>query len=261
MLRSLRTLFERRRLLFQAVAIDLRSQYAGTVLGLAWVVLGPLLLLILYTIIYFVIFNVRVPNLSRAEYVLNVFAGLVPFLAFAQALTASASSISKERKLLYSSFPSEFVPMKSVISAYLIIVPATVLILLGDIVFSTPSWTLLLVPVVALAQLMLSIGLGFFLATAALVLRDINFLIQYIVIALMVVTPIAYTPDMIPHGLKPLLYANPLFYFVSANQHLILLNTLPPWHITVIGLLLTALFFFGGLWFFQRVRATLIDLL
>lgn len=257
----MRRLFERRRLLIRAVAVDLRSQHAGTVLGLTWVVLGPLLLLALYTVIYFVVYNVRVSSMTRAEYVLNVFAGLVPFLAFAQSLTASASSIGKERKLLYSSFPFEFVPMKAVISANLVVIPATVFIVIGDIAFSTPSWTLLLLPVVALAQLVLSIGIGFFLSAVALVLRDINFLIQYIIIALLVVTPIAYTPDMIPAELKPLLYVNPLFYFVSANQHLILLNTLPPWDITVIGMLLSVGFFFGGFWFFHRVRATLVDLL
>lgn len=261
MLRALRTLFARRALLLRAVGVDLRTQYAGTVLGLMWVVVGPLLLLSLYTVIYVVIYNVRVSNMTRVEYVLHVFAGLVPFLAFAQSMSASATSITKERKLLYSTFPFEFVPMKAVMSAHLIMVPATILLFAGDIVFSQTSWTLLLVPAVALAQLTFTMGLGFFLASAALVLRDINFLIQYIVIALLVITPIGYTPDMIPAGMKPLLYANPLFYFVTANQHLILLNTVPPWDIVLIGSSLAIMTFLGGFWFFHRVRSTLVDLL
>lgn len=261
LLKALRTLIERRGLLLRAVFIDLRSQYAGTALGLVWVVLGPLLLLSLYTVIYVLIYKLRVSSLTRAEYVLHVFAGLVPFLAFAQSLSASATSIGKERKLLYSTFPYEFVPMKAVISAHLILVPATAMIFLGDLIFSKATWTLLLVPVVALAQLMFTIGLGFFLAAAALVLRDINFLIQYIVIALLVTTPIGYTPDMVPAAMKPLLYANPLFYFVTANQYLILMNKLPPMDIVVIGLSLAVVTFIAGFWFFHRVRSTLVDLL
>jgi lipopolysaccharide transport system permease protein len=251
----------KRALLARSVDVELRTQYAGTVLGLIWVVLGPLLLLVLYALIYTVIFNVRVPNFTRFEYILNVFSGLVLFLAFSQAMVASSNSMVKERKLLFSSFPAEFIPTKAVIVSYVILIPATLFVVLGDVTFSQPSWTLLLVPVVALMQLMFSIGLGLMLALLSLVIRDINFLIQYVVIALLIVTPIAYTPDMIPERLAPLLYINPLFYFVSANQHLILMNTLPPPDIMILGALNTVVFFVGGFWIFRRARAALVDLL
>lgn len=257
----IRELWDKRLLLLRAVGVELRTQHAGTVLGLIWVVLGPLLLLALYTVIYAVVFEIRVPALTRIEYVLNVFSGLILFLAFSQALSAASSSLIRDRKVLFSSFPAAFIPIKSVIVAYVILLPATVFVVLGDVAFSRPTWTLILVPIVAFLQLLFSIGIGFLLAVLSLVIRDITFVLQYVVVALLVATPIAYTPDMIPAHLKSLLYVNPLFYFVSANQHLILLNRLPPPQVIVPAVALAFAFFLGGLWVFGRARSALIDLL
>lgn len=251
----------RRSLLWRAVKVEIQSQHAGTVLGLSWILLGPFLLLTLYAFIYAVVFEVRVPGLSRSEYILNVFSGLVLFLAFSQALTAATGALSKERKLMFSSFPAEFIPAKAVIVSYIVLLPATCFVIAGDVIFSSPSWHLLLLPVVALFQLAFSIGLGCLLSLLGLVMRDIGFLIQYIVIALLVVTPIAYTPDMIPPQIKPVLYINPLYYYVSANQHLILLNTLPPMVEIVLGITISLAMFFGGIWVFRRARIAMMDLL
>lgn len=248
-------------LLWRGVKVEVRVQHAGTVLGLAWIILGPFLLLTLYTVIYAVIFNVRMPNLSRAEYILNVFSGLVLFLAFSQAMSASTNALNREKKLIFSNFPAEFIPTKAIIVSYLVLLPATFFVIIGDVVLSTPSWHLLLLPIVALLQLMFSIGLGCLLSLLGLVMRDINFLIQYIVIALLVITPISYTPDMVPAGLKPFFYLNPLFYYVSANQHLILLNTLPPMIEIVLGTALSIIMFITGLWLFKRARIAMMDLL
>lgn len=251
----------KRELLLRAIMVEIRAQHAGTLLGMAWIVLGPLLLLSLYSLIYAVVFDVRVPNFSRSEYILNVFSGLVLFIAFSQAMSASTTALSKEQKLIFSNFPSEFIPTKSVAVAYLVLLPATVFVVLGDAVFSRASWHLLLLPVVAILQLAFSIGIGCLLSLLGLVMRDISFLIQYIVIAVMIVTPIAYTPDMIPQKIKPLLYLNPLYYYVSANQHLILMNDLPPAIEVVIGAAMSVAMFLFGIWVFKRARMAMMDLL
>lgn len=253
--------FGRRDLLFRSIRVEIRSQHAGTVLGMAWIVLGPLILLSLYALIYAVIFDIRVPNFSRSEYILNVFSGLVLFIAFSQAMSASTLALSKEQKLIFSNFPSEFIPTKAVAVAYLVLLPASAFVVLGDIIYSKPSWHLLLLPLVALLQLAFSIGLGCLLSLFGLVMRDISFLIQYIVMALLIVTPIAYTPDMVPEKIKPLLYLNPLYYYVSANQHLILLNQLPPMIEIALGTVMSVGMFFGGVWVFKRARLAMMDLL
>jgi lipopolysaccharide transport system permease protein len=227
---------------------------------MAWIVVGPLILLSLYALIYAVVFDVRLPHFSRSEYILNVFSGLVLFIAFSQAMTASTTALNREQKLIFSNFPSEFIPTKSVAVAYLVLLPATLFVVLGDMVFSKMSWHLLLLPLVAILQLLFSVGLGCLLSLLGLVMRDISFLIQYFVMALLIVTPIAYTPDMVPAKIKPLLYLNPLYYYVSANQHLILLNQLPPIIEIVLGVTISIGMFLIGLWIFKRARMAMMDL-
>jgi lipopolysaccharide transport system permease protein len=248
-------------LLLRSISVEIRAQHAGTVLGMVWIVLGPLLLLSLYALIYAVVFEVRVPNFSRLEYILNVFSGLILFIAFSQAMSTATAALNKEQKLVFSNFPSEFIPTKSVAVAYLVLIPATLFVILGDVMFSQPSWHLLLVPFVAILQFAFSVGLGCLLSLLGLVMRDISFLIQYIVIAILIVTPIAYTPDMVPDRIKPLLYLNPLYYYVSANQHLILLNQVPPMIEIILGITMSISMFLLGVWVFKRARLAMMDLL
>lgn len=260
-MRLMDNFLNRRNLLLRSIMVEIRAQHAGTVLGMAWIILGPFLLLSLYALIYAVVFDVRLPHFTRSEYVLNVFSGLVLFIAFSQAMTAATTSLQKEQKLIFSNFPSEFIPTKAVAVSYIVLLPATFFVVLGDAVFSSPTWHLLLLPIVALLQLLFSIGIGCLLSLLGLVMRDIGFLIQYIVIALLVVTPIAYTPDMIPAKIKPLLYMNPLYYYVSANQHLILMNSLPPLIEIVMGVAMSIVMFLLGIWVFKRARMAMMDLL
>lgn len=254
-------LYSKRNLLLNSIRVELKNQYAGTSLGLLWIVIGPILLLVLYGIIYALIFNVRVPNYTQAEYILNVFSGLVLFLGFSQALALCSSVLNQQKKLIYSSYPPVFIPIKAVLVAYMIIVPSTIFVLLADFTFSEVSYHLILLIPVAIFQILLSIGIGFYISLLGLVWKDITFLVQYILIALLVVTPIAYTPEMIPDRLKLLLYVNPLYYFVSANQHFVLLNEYPPLFEMLIGLFSAIFLFVSGLWFFMRAQKVIVDLL
>lgn len=255
-------LWSARHIFARSVWSDIRAQYAGTLFGLAWIWLGPAVLLSLYSVIYIVIFQVRVPNFTVEEYVLNVFSGLAPFLAFAQGLSVSTNVLSRYQNLLVnSSFPDELVPAKAIIVSNVILPAGMLLTMLGDVSVSTVTWTWLLVPVVMVLQILFSIGVAYFISLISLVFRDMQLLVQYIMIALLVVTPIAYTPDMIPSQLMPLLYVNPLFYFVYAYQHLILLNEIPPTSIVVAATVASLVTFSAGLVFFSRTRQALSDLL
>lgn len=249
-------------LFYRVMLIEIRTMYAGTFLGLAWVVIGPLILLALYSIIYAVIFNVRLPNYSVEEYILNLFSGLVPFLAFAQSLSAASSVMKKNQKYLYNTnIPIEFLPAKTVVVSYIILFVGFIIIFIGDLIWSKVSITWLIVPFVAFFQLLFSIGISFFLSLLSLLIKDLQQVVQYIVIAFLVVTPIAYTPDMIPEKLLPVLYGNPLFYYVISYQNLILLNEMPSLKITILGIVISLLTFVSGFFFFRKAKQIIMDLL
>tara|TARA_A100001388_G_scaffold275789_1_gene262017 strand:- start:906 stop:1715 length:810 start_codon:yes stop_codon:yes gene_type:complete len=246
--------------LMRGIQVEMQAQHAGTVLGLAWIVIGPFILLTLYAIIYSLIFKLRTTGLTLPEYILNMFSGLVLFVAFSQGLSSGSSSLNKNQKLIFSNFPTEFIPSQSVAVAYTVLIPSTIFVIIGDLLISKPSFHLLFVPLIAFLQFMFSLGIGFLLALVGLVIKDIEFIIQYITTALIVVTPIAYTPEMIPNQLVPLLGLNPLYYFVTGSQYLIVLNKFPPLTFSIITIMISIISFLGGLWIFSRARMAMMDL-
>ncbi|MGI9449583.1 MAG: ABC transporter permease, partial [Geminicoccaceae bacterium] len=111
-------IFHYRPLLASSIKVALRTRYAGSLLGLFWIVLGPALLLSLYAVVYTVVFDFRPTVMSRSDYVLYIFAGLVPFLTFSQALSAGTSSLSQGQDLLLNAvFPAELIPLREVLAS------------------------------------------------------------------------------------------------------------------------------------------------
>src|SRR5262245_50284631 len=185
-------------ILYRTAHAEIRSTHAGSVLGTVWLVLGPLMMLGVYAITYAVIFRFRPPDMTLPEYVLYVFAGLVPFLTFSSALSAGTLSLVSNRHVLLNTvFPAELIPLRSVIVASVILPAGLSILFLGDLLFSTLSVTWLLIPVVVVLEIMFLAGICWVLSLIALVFRDIQQLITYVVMMLAVFTPIAYTPSMI----------------------------------------------------------------
>jgi lipopolysaccharide transport system permease protein len=249
-----------RGILTRTTLTEIRGTYAGSMLGMLWVFAGPMLLLTIYALVFAVIFRVRPVNMTVAEYVLYVFSGLVPFLAFANALTVGALSLSSNKQLLLNTvFPAELIPLRSVLVASVGLPAGTIILLLGDAVFSTLSWTWFLLPVVLLFQVMFVTGICWMLSLLALLVRDIQHILMYVTMTLLVVTPIAYTPDMIPATLLVLMYGNPLFYFVTCYQSLVILNSVPPPVIVAITVGLSVGTFWLGYTVCHRAKQVFYD--
>ena len=247
-------------ILWRTTMVEVRSVYAGSVLGMFWILLGPVLLLSLYTLVFAVIFRVRPVDMTVSEYVLYVFCGLVPFLAFSMSLTAGALSLSSHKQVLLNTvFPAELIPLRSVLVASVGLPVGTLILAGGDAIFSSLSVTWLLVPVVMVLQLMFVVGICWILSLVALLVRDIQHVLYYVTMMLLIITPIAYTPDMIPPKLKLLMYGNPLFYFVTSYQSLIILNEVPPLHIIAITIPLSLASLCIGYMAFRRAKQVFYD--
>ena len=249
-----------RRILLATALVEVRGRFAGSVGGLLWVMLGPLLLMTLYALIYAVIFRVRPPELSELEYVLYILCGLVPFIGFSEGLQAGTTSLSANKEILLNTvFPAELVPLRAVLVSTFSSISGLALLVIAGGAVGTTSWTMLLLPIVVVLQTMFLIGLVWVLALANLILRDIQQILTYLTIILLIASPIAYTPSMIPSLLRPLIYLNPLSYFVIATQHLMILGTLPPWDIALIGTALAVGMFLLGHWTFARAKQVFFD--
>ena len=247
--------------LYQSVLQEIRQRYAGSVLGIAWAVLYPLMLLGLYAVIYVFIFRVTPPSLTRYEYVILVFSGLVPLLAFNESLMAAVSSLVSNRNLLLNTFfPSELIPVRAILAAQTPSIVSISTTLVCGFLLGRPNWNALLaVPILWLLLIMFVTGLGWVLALLTLVARDIQHVMGLILMALIILSPFAYTPEMVPSSLRALLYLNPLSYYVLGFQQVITFGKWPSLALLAPMMVLSFGSFFGGFWFFQRVKHVFFD--
>lgn len=253
-------IWSRRVLLCESVLVALRQRFAGSMLGLVWLVLGPAILLALYAVIYLIIFRVRPVGMDPPTYVLYIFAGLVPMLGFSQGLMQGTVSLAGNRELLLNTvFPPELVPFRETAIATVSLTIGLAITAAFAFVLGKIAWTWLLVPIFLTLMLMLLAGVCWVLSLLNLIFKDIQQILTYVTIVLLVASPIAYTPDMLPAQLRLLLFVNPLAYFVVAFQALIVLGELPAWSIMVGCLCFACGSFLLGAWVFTRAKAVFFD--
>lgn len=260
LLRTARLIWNRRRLLLATVAVSLRQRYAGATLGAVWLVLGPVLLLSLYAAIYLVVFRIRPANMEPEIYVLYIFSGLVPLINFSQGLMQGTTSLSADREVLLNTvFPPELVPLREVAASLATLCIGLLIVGAVGAALGKAAATWLLVPVVVALLLMFLTGLTWILALANLVLKDIQQVLIYVTIVLLIASPIAYTPDMLPPALKLLIWFNPLAYFIVCLQSLIVLGTLPEWPIALGAVVFGVGSLALGAFVFDRAKTVFFD--
>jgi lipopolysaccharide transport system permease protein len=259
--RSLKVLAGYRHRLLEGVLHDIRQRYIGSAFGSLWVFLFPLLQLGIYAGLYSFIFKIRVPGLTEMGYVLLVFSGLVPLMAFNEALTAATSSLSANKNLLLNTvFPAELIPLRAALSGHVTsLVGLTVTLIVGFALGRTSWQAIFLVPIFWVLLLMFAIGIGWMFSLFSLVARDIQHGLGLLTMLLFVLSPFAYTPEMVPEALKPLIYLNPLSYFVLTFQQLICYGTWPDPIIAGGAVILGVGSFFAGFSVFQRAKYVFFD--
>lgn len=249
------------RLLLSSTLVELRTQYAGSVLGLAWVLVSPLLLVGLYATVYSVIFRVSLPGMSAVDYVLLVASGLSAFTAFGATLGNASSALLRNKPLLSSTtYPAELLPARAVLVACPQLLVGLVLVSVVSPFMGKATWpTVLGAWVVAALQVLFMCGLAWVLSLITLALRDLQHMLQYLVTVLLIITPIGYTVAMVPAALMPVVNLNPLAHFVLAYQDLLVFGRWPSfteWGLLFFGSVLPYLF---GFWFFRRVKLVFYD--
>ena len=249
-----------RKMLWATTISDIRSRYAGAVLGMFWLVLYPVLMLTAYSIVYVFILQIRLEQISTPQYVLLIFSGLIPFLGFSEGLANGVVSVTANASLVKNTlYPIEIIPVKAVLFSQCTEVVGVILLTIALAVFGMLSpWTLLVVPL-WIFQVMFGIGMAWIVSSLNVILRDMQSLISILTMFLMMVSPIAYTPDMIPAGLRPLLKLNPLYYFITAYQDCLIYGRMPSWQILLAVILISLGVFLVGFWFFEKMKQLFDD--
>jgi lipopolysaccharide transport system permease protein len=240
---------------------DVRQRYAGSLLGSTWVVLYPTALLAIYAVVYVAVLRVRPPTMDEYSYVVLVFSGLVPLLSFNEALIGSTGALVANRSLLLNTvFPAELIPVRAALAAQVPSLCGLAITLAAALAVGRGSWvTPLGVALLWTLLVVFATGLGWILALVTLVLRDIQQSLGLVLMALLVLSPVAYTPEMVPRSLKLLIYLNPLSYFVLGFQTVICHGQWPEPIILLATLGLALGAFSLGFWFFRRAKFIFFD--
>ncbi|GAB6179346.1 ABC transporter permease [Desulfotomaculum defluvii] len=249
-----------RYLLAQTTLNDVKARFAGSIMGMLWLFLYPLLLLGAYAAVYLFIFKVKFQLFDSNEYVALIFCGLIPFLGFAETLGMGVGSVVANANLIKNTlFPIELVPVKAVFVSQFTQAMGMILLLvslfsLGRIYEMTPLFL-----IVWLAQILFSIGAIWILASMNVFIRDLSNIVSVLVLFLMMISPIAYSADMIPEGLRPFLALNPLYYMIISYQDILMFGQVPRDNVLFILLVLALLTFILGYWFFMRLKRVFAD--
>jgi lipopolysaccharide transport system permease protein len=250
------------RLLLRVTGQDLRLRHAGSLLGLGWVALGPLLILGVYSLIYLEVFKVRTNplDLSRPGYVVYIFCGLVPYLAVAEALGRGVGSVITNKAVLNNTvYPIDLTPVQAALAAQAVMLVGLPLVIAGAALTGHAHATTVAVPVAWALMFIWLVGVNWILAMLNVAFRDLQNLITVILMILLVASPFAYTTAQLPPTVRLVVYLNPFAYFVVAFQHLIMLGRFPPaWQVAVLVVMPIATFALGS-WFFSKAKGVLLD--
>jgi lipopolysaccharide transport system permease protein len=239
---------------------DLQSRYAGSHLGIAWIVLAPVLILIVYAVTYVAILRVRLAGLTSAEYVIFIFSGLVPYLMAADALVNGVTSVVANKSVLSNTvFPIDLAPVKSVMMSQAIMASGMAVTIVGSAVVGTLHWTVLLLPIVWGLQVVGLIGLAWCLSLLNVIFRDIQNFLTPALMMILIASPFAYTPSIVPAALRPIILLNPFAYFVVAYQQILVLGLVPGLGHALAILVIALVPFVVGSWFFATSKRVIID--
>lgn len=228
LLEAARLLGRNRKLVRATVLQALRARVIGNALGAAWLALYPLLFLGMYSVVFVLILGVRVPGLGTAEYVLAIFCGLVPFLAFSEAFGTGTGSIVANRGLLRNTlFPIELVVARDVIVGHASMGIGFLIVWAAVVYHGHLYWTHLLVPIVFAFQILMVLGIVWITATLTVFFRDLQQATPVLILFLMLVSPIAYTDSMVPERMSALLAVNPLAWMMRLYRACLLEGEVP----------------------------------
>jgi lipopolysaccharide transport system permease protein len=197
----LRSFAQYRELLWEMTRRDIAERQAGLAFARFWVFGQPLLMMLVYIFVFSFIFKVRLGVGDRGlDYSAFLLAGLVPWLAFQEAVSRAPTCITENRSLIKQIvFPVEILPLKIVLSTLvLLFVGLSFPLILSVLAGTAHPLSLLLLPVPVLCQITLAMGLVYMIAAVGVFVRDIRNIIQLALMLGLYLQPILYAPGMLP---------------------------------------------------------------
>ena len=255
------------RLLPPFIGRELREQYAGSLLGVVWSLLQPLLFILLYWWVFAAVLRTRFPQNSAfadTPFIVFLLSALLPWFAWQEGLSRAASAIIGRRDMVRKvHFPAQVFPLAAAAAAYVVHGIGYSLFLLALALWQGGLSAAAVGTVFMLLTLQFAVtaGLGLLLAAFTVYLRDTAQMLGLVLTALFYTAPILYPLTLVPEGFHGLVHLNPFTAFAEAYHRAILTNIWPE-PTMIAGLLLFAAGALSlGAYVFRRLEPGFADVL
>jgi lipopolysaccharide transport system permease protein len=260
----LTSLWRHRTLIAQLTRRDVSGRYRGSLLGLAWSFIHPLLLLLVYSFVFSVVFKARWDGPaqdSHAAFSLVLFTGLILHGLFAEVANRAPRLILDNASYVKRVvFPLEILPWVTLGSALFHLSISLLILLAGQLLLThSLPLTALLLPLILSPLLLVTIGCAWFLAAIGVYLRDIGQAIGLLTTIMLFLSPTFYPLSALPEPGRTLLYLNPLTFIIEESRQVLLFGQPPDWSGLLIYVLISLFITWGGFWWFQRTRRGFAD--
>lgn len=247
----LKNLYEYRELLKTNVKKDIRGKYKGSFLGVLWSFLNPLLMVAVYAIVFPYIMRVKTEN-----YLQYLICGVIPWNFFTTVMNIGMGSIKNNASIIKKVyFPREILPISASLSGLVNFMISCIIILIFCLLGGLGvSFHLILLPIIALFQLVLQTGLVLGLSAINVYVQDTEYIIQFIINMLFYGTPILYPVTLFPEGLRFLLYINPFTHIVTAYRDIFMYHTMPDIYSLLYVFVVAGICFILGILIFRKLE-------
>ncbi len=259
-----RNLTRHRELIVTMTWRDFSSRYRGSLGGLLWSLIQPLVMMVIYTIVFSLFLKIRFStDASPLTFSVYLLCGLLAWNAFNEGLSRSKDIIRANINLVKRVvFPLEILPLNAALTASIHqLVGFLLLIPLAWIVSKNLYWTLFFVPVIFFIQLLFAIGLNWIVASLAVYLPDVGQVVSLILGVWFFLTPIFYPEDIVPPQATIFLEINPMARIVRLYREAIMLGSLPTVESLLGSLIFCLLTFLLGYFWFTHSKKGFADVL
>lgn len=259
---SIRAVWNFRGFVVGSVRREYQLRYRGTMLGIAWTILQPLAMILIYTVIFSQVMKAKLPGVGGSySYSIYLCAGIITWGLFADIIQRSQSVFIDNANLLKKlSFPRLTLPLIVVSTALLnfsIIFALFLAFLL--ITGNLPGLSILAVLPLLIVQVLFAVGIGVTLGVLNVFFRDAGQLSGLLLQFWLWATPIVYPASILPEWLKPWMNLNPMYHLMQGYQGIFVANQWPAWqNLALIALLAIGLAMFA-LRLFRRHAGEIVD--
>ena len=258
-------LWANRALILVSAKRDILERYRGSVLGLLWAFINPLLMLAVYTFVFSEVFQAKwgLESSSKKEFALILFSGLICFNFFAECINrAPGLIISNPNYVKKVVFPLEIMPIIILVSGLfhasmgLIVWLIAYIILLG-----APNLTLVYLPLILIPFCLFILGLTWFLASLGVFVRDVSQIVGPLITILMFMSPLFYPISALPLTYQNIVLLNPLALILEQLRGVLFWAREPNFLILCISWLVSLMIFWLGFVWFQKTRRGFADVM